>query len=314
MMRYKLFLILFMISCCLSAFAETNWAAEEAKARSLYDAGKYDQSIVLFREILLSSKNETIKREAYFWLGKAYMSVEKYNQAMTNLEYYLANYQKNGSNYPEAVYQKGVLLYMQEQYEAAYQQLAEFAKTYKKDKLVSSAYFWMGESMYALGQLDNAELYYGVVVKKFPRSSKFQAAQYKLDLIEHKRAELVLQNLLKWSQEQYLATLNQNKVKEKSLLQALEEYRRRELLSDENMLNASEIVNLKTENEQLKKKVEDQAKEIDDMVKIMSKEKDVAAQLEQIRLKQQLLSQKEEALRIYEKKLNERERISGTGR
>ncbi|MBR6200613.1 MAG: hypothetical protein IKQ61_10170 [Spirochaetales bacterium] len=44
------------------------------------------------------------------------------------------------------------------------------------------------------------------------------------------------------------------------------------------------------------------------MVKIMSKEKDVAAQLEQIRLRQQLLSQKEEALRIYEKKLNDRER------
>ncbi len=85
MMRYKLFFILFMISCCFTAFCETNWAAEEAKARSLYDAGKYDQSIVLFREILLSSKNETIKREAYFWLGKAYMSVEKYNQAMTNL-------------------------------------------------------------------------------------------------------------------------------------------------------------------------------------------------------------------------------------
>ena len=307
--RFILFLILtFSVS---TAFSETNWSAEEAKARSLYDAGKYDQSIVLFREILLSSKNETIKREAYFWLGKAYMSVEKYAQAMTNLEYYLANFQKTGSNYPEAVYQKGVLLYMQEQYEAAYQQLAEFAKTYKKDKLVSSAYFWMGESMYALGQLDNAELYYGIVVKKFPRSSKFQPAQYKLELIEHKRAELVLQNLLKWSQEQYLATLNQNKVKEKSLLQALEEYRRRELLSDENMLNASEIVNLKTENEQLKKKVEDQAKEIEDMVKIMSKEKDVAAQLEQIRLRQQLLSQKEEALRSYEKKLNERERTSG---
>ncbi|MBR6060871.1 MAG: hypothetical protein IKP67_02240, partial [Spirochaetales bacterium] len=137
---------------------------------------------------------------------------------------------------------------------------------------------------------------------------KFQAAQYKLDLIEHKRAELVLQNLLKWSQEQYLATLNQNKVKEKSLLQALEEYRRREMLSDENMLNASEVVNLKTENEQLKHKIEEQSKEIEDMVKIMSKEKDVAAQLEQIRLRQQLLSQKEEALRIYEKKLNDRER------
>ena len=129
----------------------------------------------------------------------------------------------------------------------------------------------MGESMYALGQLDNAELYYGVVVKKFPRSSKFQATQYKLDLIEHKRAELVLQNLLKWSQEQYLATLNQNKVKEKSLLQALEEYRRREMLSDENMLNASEVVNLKTENEQLKHKIEEQSKEIEDMVKIMRK-------------------------------------------
>ena len=104
MKNRRIFILFLIFTFTVSAaFCETNWAAEEAKARSLYDAGKYDQSIVLFREILLSSKNETIKREAYFWLGKAYMSVEKYNQAMTNLEYYLANYQKTGSNYPEAV-------------------------------------------------------------------------------------------------------------------------------------------------------------------------------------------------------------------
>ncbi len=295
----RFFIVMSLLFASFELNAAGKWEAEEAKARLLYDAGKYDQSIALFREIMLSSDNETIKTEAYFWLAKAYISVEKYAQAMTNIDYYLANCAANGANYPEAVYQKGVILYLQQSYEDSYNQLVIFVKNYKKNPLVSSAYYWMGQAMYCLGRLDDAQLYFGIVVKKFPKSAKFQAAQYKLELIELKRSEFVLQNLLKWSQEQYLANLNANKIKEKSLMEALEQYRSK----SETPLNPTqeELESLRRENEQLVNVVTQLTKERDNALAVVNGEKTFREKLDEIKMQEQLLLQKEETLRSLQK-------------
>jgi len=127
-------------------------------------------------------------------------------------------------NYQEAVYQKGRLLFLQEQYQKGIEQLNVYIGKYPAHKLVSNAYYWIGECLYALGRFDDAAMNFNIVISKYPTSIKQEASRYKLRLIEHKKSELALQNLLKWSQEQYLSALNQFRIREKTLQEALDQY------------------------------------------------------------------------------------------
>src|SRR4030067_3252440 len=94
---------IFIISYLFFAFflygqTSKDWENERQKAESLFNEGKYDESIILFREVIMSSNNEELKRESYFWIAKAYMSANKLGQAEENLEYYLNNFKDNGLN------------------------------------------------------------------------------------------------------------------------------------------------------------------------------------------------------------------------
>ena len=304
----SLFLIFTIAGSYITACDIRHRKIEEHKARKLYDSNKFDESIILFREIILSSNNTAVKREAYFWIAKAYMSVSKYNQAESNLEHYLSNYKDTGSNYPEAVYQKGRLLFLQEEYERSIEQLNLYINDYKDHELISNGYYWIGEALYALGQFEDSEFYFKVVIEKYPKSHKFETSKYKLRLIEHKKSELVLQNLLKWSQEQYLAPLNKFKIKEKSLRQALEEYEKNkeQKIDTVEAEKYSELVN---ENEELKKRISKLEDEITDLVNMLTQNNsDFSNQLNQLKLKEQLLNQKEETLLLLDKELKEKEK------
>jgi TolA-binding protein len=308
----KLLIFILIISVCNVSMLQADkasWTVEYNKAARLYETGKYDEAIILFREIMLSSSNQTLMRESYFWIGKAYMGIGKLKQAEVNLEHYISKYKKSGTNYPEAIYQKGRLLFLQEQYQSSIKQLDIFIQEYPKHSLVSNAYYWIGECLYALGQFDDSAWYFTMVIEKFPKAVKTEASLFKLRLIEHKKSELALQNLLKWSQEQYLSTLNQFKVKEKSLRQAIEEYEKGRVsaLSEQEL---EEYKSLKNENELLREKIEDMQRQMDEMSKGIT-DSTIQDQLQQIALKEELLKQKEEVLKILELELRKKEEALG---
>ena len=54
-----------------------NWDKEKEKAEKLYNSGKFDEAIILFREINLSSNNDKLIAETYFWLAMAYIETNK---------------------------------------------------------------------------------------------------------------------------------------------------------------------------------------------------------------------------------------------
>jgi len=302
--RIKLLLLFFLV-ITVHSFADdkSDWVKEEEKARKLFKDEKYEEAIILFREIVLSSGNDKLKQEAYFWLAKAYMNSDKYKLAESNLEYYLANYKNEGLNYPEAFYQKGRLLFLQEQYQEATEQLNMFINQYPKNPLVSNAYYWIGESLYALGQFEDSIYIFNFIVNNFPNSNKKEASIYKLRLIEHKKSELVLQNLLKWSYEQYISSLNQFKIKEKSLQQAIDMYEKSgKTISNEDKEKMSKLAE---ENEELKTKISNLEKQIKEFANGTGDEYN--EKLRQLQLKEQLLSQKEEALMLLEESLREKE-------
>jgi tetratricopeptide (TPR) repeat protein len=308
MTKKMLFLLFLFIIISLSFGSDKkDWIAEEQKARTLFDQNKFDESIILFREIILSSNMPNLQREAYFWIAKAYMNSDKLSQAETNIEYYLSNYKDDALNYPEAVYQKGRLLFLQEQYQPAVEMLNTFIKTYGDHELVSNAYYWIGECLYALGQFDDSAMMFKIVLENYPNAIKSEACIYKLRLIEHKKSELALQNLLKWSQEQFISSLNQFKIKEKTLQQAIDEYEKKQGI----VINQNEYNDLKksmAENEELKRQLTELETRLKDLENNQSL-KDLSDRLKQLQLKGELLDQKEEALRFLEKQLKEKEKL-----
>lgn len=293
----KLTIFILIFNILTTILYSKDWDEEKAKAEKLYSQAKYDESIILFREIILSSKNDNLIAESYFWLAKAYIDSNKLKLAETNLEYYLTNYKTTGLNYPEAFYEKGRLLFLQEQFQASVKQLNSFIENYPNNSLLSNAYYWIGECLYALGQYDDSGFYFNIVLTKYPNSIKEEASRYKLRLIEHKKSELTLQNLLKWSQEQYISALTQFRIKEKSLQEALDKYK-----AGGTAIDSQQLGNLQNENNDLKQKLKDLQDQIE-LLKGNGSDQSIIDRLKQLQLKEKLLSDKEDALRILEQEL-----------
>jgi TolA-binding protein len=188
--------------------------------------GQYDKAILLFHNVILDPTAGAQKSAAYFLIAKSYMALNKLDDAERNLEFYLSTY-PGAPDYDEAVYQKGRLLFLQDEYDSSIQVLQGFIKDHPKSPFVSSAWFWVGESLYGLGRWDDAQACYQKILADFPTSAKVEAAQYKLSLIQLRRKEVELSNLLKWSHEELLKGVEEYQNREKAYVQAIEAYQKR---------------------------------------------------------------------------------------
>jgi TolA-binding protein len=188
--------------------------------------GQYARAIPLFQNLLAASSADAQKPVAYLLLAKSYMATGKLDDAERNLEYYLANY-PGSTDYAEALYQKGRLLFMQEDYESALQVFQGFLSNYPSSTFASSGWFWVGESLYSLGKLDDALTVYQKIIRDYPSSVKVEAAQYKVSLIQLRKKEIELSRLLKWSHEDFLKSTEGFQNREKSYEQAIAAYQKR---------------------------------------------------------------------------------------
>jgi tetratricopeptide (TPR) repeat protein len=68
----------------------------------------------------------------------------------------------------------------------------------------ASAFFWMGECLYSMGQLEKAEQFYNWIIVRYPSSPKCELSSYRIDLIKQKKIETELLTLLKWTHEEAL--------------------------------------------------------------------------------------------------------------
>ena len=209
------------------AFAQSSSSASDLKdGIDQFRNGQYDKAIPLLRNVILDPNAGPQKAPAYLLIAKSYMAVGKLEDAEHSLEFYLATY-PGAADYEEASYQKGRLLFMQEEYDSAIQVLQAFIRAYSRSPFVSSAWFWVGESLYALGRLDDAQAVYQKILAEFPTSVKVEAAQYKTSLIQLRKREVELAKLLKWSHEDFLKSVQEYQNREKAYVQAIEAYQKR---------------------------------------------------------------------------------------
>ena len=215
---------------------------------TFFTDGQYEKAIASFKSADQDASATTEqKASALFWTAKSFMGLNKLDDAKKRIDLYLSGY-PNGVDTAEALYQKGRLLYLQEDYEAAIQVLDGFLTKYTESAFVANAYFWTAESLFALGKLDEATEIYRKILKDHPSSFKVEAAQYRLSLIDLSRREVELAKLLKWSHEEFLRRSEEFQRREKTYEQAVEAFQKKLTAPEQEQFEKS-IAELKAELE-----------------------------------------------------------------
>jgi TolA-binding protein len=211
-----------LAAAALCADAESSRNALQ-EGIELFRAGRYEQAVSVMKDVPGDPSAGELAGEARFWTAKSCMALGRLEEAEKDLEIYLAQY-PDAPNRSEAVYQKGRLLFMQNEYENSIRALEGFLAKYPGSPLAANAYFWIGESLYAMGRLDEATTVYRKIVMDYPASAKVEAAQYRISLVDLSRREVELAKLLKWSHEDFLKSVEEWEQREKIYAQAIASY------------------------------------------------------------------------------------------
>ncbi len=220
--------LVFLLLSSVSILAQEKDAGLDIiqKGVDQYKQSDFQNALIHFREILSNPAYRNFHGDSYFWIAKANISLSRYDEASKNLEIFLKNHQDNAF-YPEGVYEKGRLLFLQGEYESSLQVLQSFLSAYPDSPYVANAYYWAGESLFALGNMEAAERMFNTVVSQYPTSFRNEAARYRLSLIGMKYREEELLKLLKWSHEEYLKALEEFNRRETMYTEAMGAYQRR---------------------------------------------------------------------------------------
>lgn len=196
-MKKKIFACFAVVYFCAFLFADSYLSA----GLDAYGKGDFSSAVLYLQKAIDASggKNE----DAQYWLTMALVSGKKYNEGLVEAKRFLALYPSSLKR-PDMIYQKGRLECSSGDYEKAISTLYDFIKQHPKDKAVSSAYFWIGESLYNTGRFDEARTIFSVVVLDYPESAKIEAAKYKLALIDQASTQDELLRLLKLSNDETL--------------------------------------------------------------------------------------------------------------
>ena len=83
------------------------------------------------------------------------------------------------TNNEENFYTKCFMLYKEKKFDNSISCFEDFVKKYKKSRLLSNAYFWIGENYFKKGDFLKAIDNYDIVLTKFPKSKKVPSALLK---------------------------------------------------------------------------------------------------------------------------------------
>ncbi len=204
-MRKKYFFIFIYLICTLF-FTSAN--QDLLDGIEFYQNEMFNDAISSFHNIVLDPNNSNIHGDAYFWIAKSYFILNRLDDTERNLEHFLINYEDH-IFYEQAFYLKGRLLFKQNEYDNAILVFRNYIDLYPGSSYISHCYFWIGESLFLLGNIETAKEIFQIVVQDYPNSVKYEASNYRLSLIDIKQRENELLLLLKISHEESLETLEE---------------------------------------------------------------------------------------------------------
>ncbi|MDR2028880.1 MAG: tetratricopeptide repeat protein [Treponema sp.] len=208
---------------------------------ALYGEGKWPEAVIELRRAQAEAANTGQRAEALYWVSLAELAAGEYEAAVRDMDE-LIRIAPAGLRIEEIPYHKGRALYYLGRYDEAMVLLKAYMDALDAQGFnpagdssrKSAALYWMGECLYALGHLDKAGEMFILIVEQYPQSAKYEAASYRIALINQKKIETELLNILKWSHEESLKTVEEYQRRERSYDQAIIAYQKRiaEMLKD----------------------------------------------------------------------------------
>ena len=205
--------------------AASQYANRLKRGVDLYRESRWKDAVLELRGAQAEAANTRQRSEALYWIALAELSDSDYESALKTMD---ALENSGGSRTIDIAYHRGRAYYYLGYYEEAIILLNEYAtKTGEDEKArISSAYYWIGESLFALGQFDRARFFFQTITEQYPESVKYEASSYRISLINQKKVETELLALLKWSHEESLKTIEEYRRRERTYDQALNSYQR----------------------------------------------------------------------------------------
>jgi len=311
-----LIVLLIFVSVFIFAQNETGNKLMESGLNN-FSNGNYTLALGDFREIILESEYQNIHGTAYYWIARSYMAQNLLDKAENNLNFFIKSF-KDNHLFPDAMYQKARLLFRKGKYDDSVQIFYQFINLYPEHPYISNSYYWISESLFELGHLEEAKIIYGMIIREYPNSFKLEASKYKLTLITLKFRENELLKLLRISHEEYLKALEDFQRREKTYEQTISDYQRKLLSSssDEEKFLLEEIskagiekdntmVSLNRKIIQLNDTIANLKEQINSNNSVSNKEVVVAADIDTGSLKSiRLLALKDSALKLKEFYIN----------
>jgi TolA-binding protein len=194
----------------------------------LYGEGKWQEAVIELRRVQASAPDREQEAEALYWISLAELSAGAWEASLADMEA-LELITGAGGRGGELPYHKGRVLYYLGRCDEAIVLLKSYSDRVEEgnNSRKSASLYWIGECLFSLGQLDRAEEVFTLITEEYPRSVKFEAANYRLALIKQKKVEAELLALLTLSHEESLKTMEEYKRRERTYDLALVAYQKR---------------------------------------------------------------------------------------
>jgi len=250
-MNRKIHLI-FLFFLTVHLVSAQNPAGETLLSRGLDDMrnGSSAAAAESFRKILNDDSMRSIYPDALYWLIKADMVLGEYDEAARAADGFLTAYGKH-EYAQEIAYQRGRLLFLEDDPDAAIVSLGSFIQDNPDSIFVPSALYWTGESLMNLGRLEEADEIFSELLRQYPASVKREAARYRRSEISLMYRERELLDLIKWSHEEYLRDSEEFYRRESGYEKLIEDYQSRLSDVDESVQNLINIKRLLAGKEKL---------------------------------------------------------------
>jgi len=181
-----------------------------------YEQGRWREAVAELRRAQAEAIDPELKAEALYWIALSEISAKDYAGAVQDMDR-LELTAPESRRLQEVPYHKGRALYYLGRYEEALLLLKMYADSIGgiapagSDGAArkSAALYWIGECLYAMGQLENSRDIFTLIIERYPSSIKFEAANYRIALINQKMIESELLGLIQWSHEESLKTMEE---------------------------------------------------------------------------------------------------------
>jgi tetratricopeptide (TPR) repeat protein len=234
----------FLFFALLLAFAESGFAQSlpvEPQSRlatgiQLYSQGRWRDAVLELRRVQAEAPTRELRAEALFWISMAELSAGEYEEALRDMDV-LQETDPGNRWLQELPYHRGRALYHLGRFNEAIVLLKGYADSILPGpggflnsadaSRKAAALYWTGECLFSMGQLDMASDIFRIVTEEFPGNTKYEASMYRIALINQKKVETELLELLKLSHEESLRNMEEFRRREISYDQALGAYQRR---------------------------------------------------------------------------------------